>query len=163
MNWSEAVARLDFDVYGVVEPGPDGRAPGNYGADGSSSMIDIGVRHDLEGSMVDVEALSTRSRIPADHRLRLRIGRLLPTLMESDTGPVAFPLQLTVEVVAFERPVVVDGNSIVFDCVRIDGLKSWGGEANLADGTTISVTAAEEIVGLALAPISKLDLLDLGH
>lgn len=163
MNWSEAVARLDFEVYGVVEPEPNGRAPGNYGSDGSSAMIDIGVRHDIDGSIVDVETLSTRSRIPADHRLRLRIGRLLPALVESDTGPVTLPLELTGEVTAFDRPILVDGISIVFTCVRLDGVDSWGGEATLANGSIVSIAAADEVSGLALGTVDKLDLLDLGH
>ncbi|MCP3976966.1 MAG: hypothetical protein GY720_20960, partial [bacterium] len=97
MRWSDAVRRADFEVYGIVQPSPARRWAGSYGADGSSATTDLGVLHDIDGAFVEVNTLSSRNRIPPDHRLRLRIGRLLPGVVESTAGSIELPLRLQID------------------------------------------------------------------
>lgn len=163
MDWSEAVGRADFEVYGVAEPEPTGCAAGSYSSDhGSQMMLGLSVRHDINGAMVDVQTLSARSRISEDQRLRSRIGKLLTVIFESGIGPIDLPLQLTLNLISFRRSVAIDGDTAEFSCVKVDGLEAWAGERTFPDdGVVVEVVASAEIPDLALSARRKLDLLDL--
>ncbi len=160
MRWNDAVRRADFKVYSMGEPSPTRRWAGSYGADGSSATTDLGVLHDVNGVFVEVNTLSSRNRMPRDHRLRTRIGRLLPGVMEPAAGPVELPLRLQIEVVPSERSIAVDGERTDFSCVTVGG-SGWAGEATLGDGSVVEMFAAEEVPGLTLVSLRELDLLDL--
>lgn len=161
MRWKEAVLQADFGVYGVVEPLALDRWTGSYGSTGSSRTTAIGVRHDIEGTVVEVNTYSTASRIPPDHRLRLRIGRLLRGIVESGSEPVALPVRLEIDIVPFVRDVALDGVDTEFSCVRVDGMEAWAGETVLGDGTTVEIVAGQAVPGLALGTLLERDLIEL--
>ncbi|MCP4967211.1 MAG: hypothetical protein GY926_18520 [bacterium] len=160
MRWSDAVRRADFEVYGIVQPSPARRWAGSYGADGSSATTDLGVLHDIDGAFVEVNTLSSRNRIPPDHRLRLRIGRLLPGVVESTGGSIELPLRLQIDILPTERSIAVDGETTDFSCVTVGG-HGWAGEATMGDGSIVEIFASEEVPGLTLTSLRELDLLGL--
>lgn len=156
-KWSDAARHADFTWY--VPRSPELRdvwAGGfGFGSDGPSHLDTCALIGEVE---VSVAVRPRREVPPAGFELRNLMHDLTFHYLFEQVDEVRLPFSL--EFVADDRTLSVDGRAVMFKGVRIDSSSRWIGSADLGD-ESLQVTVGGAMPDFVLVPSGDVDLPEL--
>lgn len=151
-RWHDAADRAEFTFYEPVAPGRRHRWAGGFGCGrDTETPTALEVLADVDGVKVSVDTRLQDRRLPHQPRdvgLGPMALDLLTSLLLDGTD---LQLPMSINLVADDRTIVVDGQETPFAGVRIEGSPRWLGETDLAD-VIVRVTLFGDLPALSLVP-----------
>lgn len=157
VSWSDAARAAESAWYAPRSPDLQDLWAGGFGfgPDGPSHLETCAL---IGGIEVSVNTWSGQERPPGGFELRNLLHGLTFHYLFEEVHDV--PLPFSIEFVADNRTISIDGHALVFDGVRISSSTRWIGSARLP-GATLQVTVAAAVPDFELVSSNDVYLPEL--